>query len=128
MGPTKLYSSRKLDSCQCVAGSLKSGTIRASELLRSLLRSKRPSTLARAIGELGKIPKTLYLLTYIDDETYRRRILIQLNRHEDRHQLAKATLQSYQLLGTLFFHTARIHCPRAIERLEESFRKRTLDP
>jgi TnpA family transposase len=82
---------RYWDDMLRVAGSLKSGTIRASELLRSLLKSKRPSTLARAIGELGKIPKTLYLLTYVDDEAYRRRILVQLNRHEDRHKLGKAT-------------------------------------
>ena len=74
-----------------VAGSLKLGTIKASELLRSLLRSQRPSTLTRAIGELGRIPKTLYLLTFIDDETYRRRILLQVNRHEARHTLARVT-------------------------------------
>jgi TnpA family transposase len=59
-----------------VAGSLKQGTISASELVRSLLRSERPSTLARALSELGRINKTLYLLPYIDDETYRRRILV----------------------------------------------------
>lgn len=72
-----------------VAGSLKLGTISASELIRSLLRSKRPSTLARSLAELGRINKTLYLLPYIDDETYRRRILTQLNRHEKRHSLAR---------------------------------------
>ena len=72
-----------------VAGSLKQGTISASELVRSLLRSERPSTLARALGELGRINKTLYLLPYIDDETYRRRILVQLNRHEGRHGLSR---------------------------------------
>ena len=33
--------------------------------------------------------KTVYLLRYIDDETYRRRILVQLNRGEGRHQLAR---------------------------------------
>ena len=71
------------------AGSLKMGTISASELIRSLLHSKRPSTLTRALGELGRINKTLYLLPYIDDETYRRRILTQLNRHERRHNLAR---------------------------------------
>ena len=65
------------------------GTISASELIRSLLHSKRPSTLTRALGELGRINKTLYLLPYIDDETYRRRILTQLNRHERRHNLAR---------------------------------------
>ena len=49
----------------------------------------RPTRLARALEELGRIIKTLYLLAYIDDEAYRRRILIQLNRGEGRHQLAR---------------------------------------
>ncbi len=33
----------------------------------------------------------LYLLNYIDDEAYRRRILTQLNRQEGRHSVARAT-------------------------------------
>src|SRR5205814_6937735 len=55
-----------------------------------ILRSKHPSTLARAIGALGRIPRTLYMLSYIDDEQYRRRILAQLNRGEGRHSVARA--------------------------------------
>ena len=39
--------------------------------------------------ELGRLIKTLYLLRFIDDEAYRRRILVQLNRGEGRHQLAR---------------------------------------
>jgi TnpA family transposase len=73
-----------------VAGSLHQGTVSASELMRSLLRGKRPSTLTRAIGALGRIPKTLYMLAYVDDERYRRRILTQLNRGESRHSVARA--------------------------------------
>ena len=61
------------------------------QVLRTLIRSKNPSTLAKAIGELGRIPKTLYLLSYVDDENYRRHILTQLNRHEKRHDLSKVT-------------------------------------
>ncbi|MEI7929817.1 MAG: Tn3 family transposase, partial [Verrucomicrobiales bacterium] len=80
---------RHWDDLLRVAGSLKMGTISASELTRSLLRSNRPSTLARAIGELGRVAKTLYLLSYVDDETYRRRILTQLNRGEGRHGVAR---------------------------------------
>ena len=72
-----------------VAGSLKMGTVSASELIKSLLRSDRPSSLTKAIGELGKIPKTIYMLNYIDDEAYRRRILTQINRGEGRHSLAR---------------------------------------
>ena len=73
-----------------VAGSLTMGTVSASELIRSLLRSDRPSTLASAIGDLGRIAKTLHRLAYLDDDTYRRRILTQLNRGEARHALARA--------------------------------------
>lgn len=70
--------------------SLKLGTIHASEFIRSLLRCTRPSGLAQAIMEVGRVNKTLYLLYYIDDEDYRRRILAQLNRGESRHTVAKA--------------------------------------
>jgi TnpA family transposase len=72
-----------------VAGSLKLGTVHASELVRSLLKSERPSGLAQAIIDLGRINKTIYLLNYIDDEDYRRRILTQLNRGEGRHKVAR---------------------------------------
>lgn len=74
-----------------VAGSLKMGKVSASELIRSLLRSKRPNTLTRAIAEAGRISKTLYQLNYIDQEAYRRRILTQLNRGESRNGLGRAT-------------------------------------
>ncbi len=74
-----------------MAGSLKLGTVSASELMRTLQGGSSPSTLSRAIGELGRVAKTLYLLAYIDDETYRRRILTQLNRGEGRHSFARVT-------------------------------------
>lgn len=72
-----------------IAGSLKLGTVQASELVRSLLKSERPSSLAQAIIDLGRINKTIYLLNYIDDEDYRRRILTQLNRGEGRHKVTR---------------------------------------
>jgi TnpA family transposase len=72
-----------------IAGSLKVGTVHASTLVQILQRDGRPTTLARAISELGRIAKTLYLLHYIDDEHYRRRIQIQLNRGEGRHGVAR---------------------------------------
>ena len=74
-----------------VAGSLKSGTVSASEFMRTLQASERPSNLAKALTELGRIAKTLYLLRYIDDPAYRRRILTQLNRQEGRHAVARVT-------------------------------------
>ena len=85
---TKLIA-QNWDDFLRVAGSLKMGTISGSELIRSLQRGSKKSLLARAIGELGRIPKTLHLLAYIDDESFRRRILTQLNRGEGRHSLAR---------------------------------------
>ncbi|NET91488.1 MAG: Tn3 family transposase [Kamptonema sp. SIO1D9] len=73
-----------------VAGSLKLGTVSATEIMRALHRGKKSSTIAKAIGELGRITKTLYLLNYVDDEAYRRRILTQLNRGESRQALARS--------------------------------------
>ena len=52
----------------------------------STLKSRR-SELAH---ELGRIDKTIHGLTYVDDESKRRRTLTQLNRTEDRHKLARA--------------------------------------
>ncbi|TXI95280.1 MAG: Tn3 family transposase [Burkholderiaceae bacterium] len=72
-----------------VAVSLKLGHVTASDLIRSLFRKNRPSGLAKALMNLGRIIKTLYLLNYIDDEDYRRHILTQLNKGESRHSLAR---------------------------------------
>ncbi len=80
---------RHWDDILRTAASLKMGTISASELIRSLFNSKCPTALGTAIAELGKIPKTVYMLNYINDENYRRRILTQLNRGEGRHSLAR---------------------------------------
>ena len=44
--------------------------------------------------------KTLYLFAYIDNEAYRRRILVQLNRGESRHALARAVF--YGKRGALY--------------------------
>src|SRR5207249_10945918 len=63
-----------------VAGSLKLGALSASEFMRTIQSGSRTSTLVRAIAELGRIAKTLFVLAYVDDEAYRRRILVQPNR------------------------------------------------
>lgn len=81
---------RHWDDMLRVAGSLKLGKVSAFELMGSLLRSKRPSALARAIANFGRLHKTLHLLNYIDDESYRRQILVQLNRGEGRNGVARA--------------------------------------
>ena len=63
-----------------LAGSLKLGRIHAGAIMRVLQVNDRPTTLARALVELGCIIKTLHMLGYIDSKENRRRILTQLNR------------------------------------------------
>lgn len=77
------------DDMMRTAGSLKLGMVSAPELIKSLLKSEKPTSLTQGIIEIGKINATMYLLSYIDDEDYRRRILTQLNRGESRHGLAR---------------------------------------
>jgi TnpA family transposase len=73
-----------------LAGSLKLGLVQATSIMRTLRVDDRPTRLAQAVAEVGRIDKTIHSLTYVDDESKRRRTLTQLNRGEDRHKLARA--------------------------------------
>jgi len=73
-----------------LTGSLKLGLVHATSIMRTLQVGDRPTKLAQAIAEIGRIDKTVHILTSIDDESKRRRTLTQLNRGEDRHSVARA--------------------------------------
>jgi hypothetical protein len=60
-----------------LAGSLKLGRVPAADIMRTLQVGDRPTRLAQAIAEFGRIDKTLHTLTYIDDEAKRRGTLTQ---------------------------------------------------
>jgi len=72
-----------------LAGSLKLGHLKAAGIMRTLQVRDKPTTLARALSEIGRIAKTIHILRYIDDSAFRRRILIQLNHTELRHRLGR---------------------------------------
>ena len=72
-----------------LAGSLKLGRVPATGIMRTLQVGDRPTRLAQAVAEFGRIDKTLHSLSYLDDEDRRRAILLQLNRGEGRHSLAR---------------------------------------
>lgn len=73
-----------------LVGSLKLGLVPATGIMRTLQVGDRPTRLALAIAEFGRIDKTLHTLTYIDDKAKRRGTLTQLNRGEGRHSVARA--------------------------------------
>jgi TnpA family transposase len=72
-----------------LVGSLAMGVFHVESLVRTLQHGDRPTRLARALGELGRIIKTIYLLEYASDEEHRRRVLTQLNRGEGRHAVSR---------------------------------------
>ena len=72
-----------------VAGSLHSGTIKASEVLRVLAPGGKPTPTGKAIMEIGRLDRSAYLSSYFTTELLRRHINTQLNRQESRHNLAR---------------------------------------
>ena len=72
-----------------LVGSLKLGYLKATDIMRTLQARDRPTTLARALMHLGRLIKTLHVLNYIDDPDFRRHTLVQLNKQELRHKLAR---------------------------------------
>ena len=72
-----------------LSGSLLLGRVPAIDIMRTLQVGNRPTRLAQAIAEFGRISKTQHILTNIDDEATRRNTLIQLNRIEGRHSVAR---------------------------------------
>lgn len=72
-----------------LAGSLKLGWVTASLLIGKLQSFPRQNALAGALQEYGRLVKTLFILRYLQDETLRRRINLQLNKGESLHALRR---------------------------------------
>ncbi len=70
-------------------GSLKLGRVPTMGIMLTLQVDERPTRLAQAIAEVGRIDKTIHTLNFIDDEARRRSTLQQLNFSEGRHSLAR---------------------------------------
>ena len=73
-----------------LAGSLKLGRVSPASIMRTLQSGGHQTKLAKSIAEFGRIDKTLHTLNFINDKEKRRATLIQLNRGESRHSLARS--------------------------------------
>ncbi len=62
----------------------------ASQLFKQLNSYSRQHALYRALKEFGKIPKTLFILKYLDEPLFRQAIEKQLNKIESSQKFAKA--------------------------------------
>ena len=72
-----------------VAASLRSRVAPAHVVLQRLANASPADRVAKALAALGRIIKTIYILRYIHEDNLRRRVQLQLNRGESRHELAR---------------------------------------
>jgi TnpA family transposase len=80
---------RQWDELLRVAGSLKLGWVTASLFIAKLQAFRRQNILTRALQEYGRIAKTLFILEYLEDVQFQRRIGVQLNKGEALHALRR---------------------------------------
>jgi TnpA family transposase len=78
---------RYWDDLLRLAGSLTRGWVTASLFISKLQAYPRQNVLTRALQEYGRLVKTLFILRYLENEDYRRRINAQLNKGESLHAL-----------------------------------------
>ncbi len=73
-----------------LATSIQQGTVTASLMLRKLGSYPRQNGLAFALRELGRIERTLFILSWLQSVELRRRVHAGLNKGEARNALARA--------------------------------------
>ena len=97
---------------------IKSRRTTASQLLKRLTSYSKHHKLFTAIKEFGKIIKTDFLLTYIDDVGLRQRIEKQLNKVESANRFSKAVFfgnNAEFIFATQEEHNIANNCKRLIQ-------------
>jgi TnpA family transposase len=72
-----------------VTASLRNRVVSAHVVLQRLSSASPSDRVAKALSALGRIVKTIFIPRYIHEENIRRRVQLQLNRGEARHELAR---------------------------------------
>ena len=82
-----------------VVGSLKLGWVTASLFLNKLKSFPQQNDLASSLAEYGRMVKTIFILRYLQNQKYRRKINNQLNKGERLHDLRRFLFFAHQ--GTI---------------------------
>ncbi len=120
-----------------LATSIKQGTVTASLMLKKLASYPKQNGLAKALREIGRIERTLFMLDWFCDPELCRRVQAGLNKGEARNALARAIFmhrlgeirdrglenQSYRACGLTLLTAAitlwnTVYIERAIESLK----------
>ena len=73
-----------------IAYSIKYGFVSADTVMSKLGSYSRQNSIAKALREMGRIEKTIFILKYVTDERLRREILVGLNKGEAMNGMARA--------------------------------------
>ncbi|WP_139157357.1 Tn3 family transposase, partial [Klebsiella pneumoniae] len=73
-----------------LASSIKQGTVTASLMMKKLASYPKQNGLAKALREIGRIERSLFMLDWFRDPLLRRRVQAGLNKGEARNALARA--------------------------------------
>ena len=79
-----------------LAASVKTGTVKPSALLKKLGAYRQQNRLYLALGEIGRIERTLFMLDWMENPQLRKDSQAGLNKGEARHSLAKAVFAHSQ--------------------------------
>ena len=79
-----------------LAASIRDKSIKPSEILRKLGAYRQQNRLYLALGEIGRIERTLFMLDWIENADLRMESHAGLNKGEARHSLAKAVFAHSQ--------------------------------
>lgn len=79
-----------------LAASVKDGSLKPSAILRKLGGYRQQNRLYLALGEIGRIERTLFMLEWLENPNLRQECQAGLNKGEARHSLARAVFAHSQ--------------------------------
>ena len=105
------------DDMNRMEASFKDGLATPSVVIGKLQSMQRQNPIQQAIQELGRICKTRHILQFIDDEAFRRRVLVGLNRGERINGLARVLFFGHQGRFIHREYEAQVHRATALSLL-----------
>ena len=94
-----------------LAASIRAGTVPPSVILRKIAAFPRQNALSKALREIGRVERSIFMADWLMDLELRRRSHANLNKGESRHALARAVF--FHCLGELRDRTAEAMVYRA---------------
>jgi len=94
-----------------LAASIRAGTVPPSVILRKIAAFPRQNALSKALREIGRVERSIFMADWLMDLELRRRSHANLNKGESRHALARAVF--FHCLGELRDRTAEAMAYRA---------------